>query len=49
MGMRPQAAQWFEILTPRDQLTTALECLGESGAAELQTHSQPNAKTRLQR
>ncbi len=47
MGMRPQAAQWFEILTPRDQLTTALECLGESGAAELQTHSQPNAKTRL--
>ena len=41
MGMRPQAARWFELLTPRDELTKALECLAETRAVELQTHSQP--------
>jgi V/A-type H+-transporting ATPase subunit I len=41
MGMRPQAARWFELLTPREELTKALECLAETGAVELQTHSQP--------
>jgi V/A-type H+/Na+-transporting ATPase subunit I len=41
MGMRPQAARWFELLTPREELTKALECLADTGAVELQTHSQP--------
>lgn len=41
MGIRPQAALWFELLTPREELTKALECLAETGAVELQTHSQP--------
>jgi V/A-type H+/Na+-transporting ATPase subunit I len=41
MGMRPQAARWFELLTPREELTKALECLAQTGAVELQTHSQP--------
>ncbi|NHA15419.1 V-type ATP synthase subunit I [Thioalkalivibrio sp. XN279] len=41
MGMRPQAARWFELLTPREELTKALECLAETRAVELQTHSQP--------
>ena len=41
MGIRPQAARWFELLTPREELTKALECLAETRAVELQTHSQP--------
>jgi len=41
MGMRPQAARWFELLAPREELTKALECLAETRAVELQTHSQP--------
>jgi V/A-type H+/Na+-transporting ATPase subunit I len=40
MGLRPAAARWFELLTPRDQLVAALDCLAASGAVELQTHSQ---------
>ena len=41
MGIRPQAARWFELLTPREELTKALECLAQTRAVELQTHSQP--------
>ena len=47
MGMRPQAARWFELLTPRDELTKALECLAETRAVELQTHSQPKQALEL--
>jgi V/A-type H+-transporting ATPase subunit I len=47
MGMRPQEACWFEVLSPRDQLTAALECLAKSGAVELQSHSQPSARMQL--
>lgn len=42
MGMRPQAARWFELLTPRDQLAKALDCLAFTGSVELQVHSQPD-------
>jgi V/A-type H+-transporting ATPase subunit I len=41
MGMRPEAARWFELLTPREQLAKALECLAYTGAVELQIHSEP--------
>lgn len=47
MGMRPQAARWFELLTPREELTRALECLAETRAVELQTHSQPEQALEL--
>ncbi|MGD9388587.1 MAG: ATPase [Gammaproteobacteria bacterium] len=47
MGMRPQAARWFELLTPREELTKALECLAETRAVELQTHSQPEQALEL--
>ena len=47
MGMRPAEAQWFEILTPRDQLTRALRCLAATGAVELQAHSQATSRARL--
>lgn len=47
MGIRPQAARWFELLTPREELTKALECLAETQAVELQTHSQPEQALEL--
>jgi V/A-type H+/Na+-transporting ATPase subunit I len=47
MGIRPQAARWFELLTPREELTKALECLAETKAVELQTHSQPEHALQL--
>jgi V/A-type H+/Na+-transporting ATPase subunit I len=47
MGIRPQAARWFELLVPREELTKALECLAETQAVELQTHSQPEQALEL--
>jgi len=47
MGIRPQAARWFELLTPRGELTKALECLAETKAVELQAHSQPTQALEL--
>jgi len=47
MGMRPKAAMWFEVLTPRDQLTAALRCLAASGAVELQSHSHSSGGSAL--
>jgi V/A-type H+-transporting ATPase subunit I len=43
MGLKPDTARWFEILTPRDQLAATLECLAATDAVELQTHSQTEA------
>jgi V/A-type H+-transporting ATPase subunit I len=46
MSLRPVSARWFELLTPREDLTTSLECLAETGAVELQAHSEtPNPLT----
>ena len=45
--MRPVAAEWFEILTPREELTRALHCLASTGAVELQTHSQTTIRAQL--
>ena len=47
MGLRPAAAQWFEILTPREELTRALRCLASTGAVELQTHSLATSRAQL--
>lgn len=47
MGMRPQAARWFELLMPREQLTRGLECLAASGVVELQTYSEPEGALEL--
>ncbi len=43
MGLKPDAARWFEVLVPREQLTATLECLATTEAVELQTHSQTEA------
>ncbi len=40
MGLRPQAARWFELLTDREYLAGVLECLAATGEVELQSHSQ---------
>jgi V/A-type H+/Na+-transporting ATPase subunit I len=47
MGLRPQAARWFELLAPREELTKTLECLAQTRAVELQTHSQPKQALEL--
>ncbi len=47
MGLRPQAARWFELLIPREELTKTLECLADTQAVELQTHSQPEQAVKL--
>jgi len=47
MGLRPVAAQWFEILAPREELTRVLHCLAATGAVELQTHAQASSRTQL--
>ena len=39
MSMRPVSARWFEMLTTRDDLTTALETLASTGSIELETQS----------
>ena len=39
MSLRPVSARWFEMLTTRDDLTTALETLASTGSIELETKS----------
>ncbi|HEX9207443.1 MAG TPA: hypothetical protein VF851_04345 [Steroidobacteraceae bacterium] len=45
MMLRPVAAQWFELLTSRDELSAALDCLARTQAVQLQAYSQ--TETRL--
>ena len=47
MGLRPEAARWFELLTPRAGLTLALETLARTGSIELETHSDSRARLNL--
>jgi len=47
MGLRPEAARWFELLTSRDDLTMALETLARTGSIELETHSDSRARLNL--
>ncbi len=47
MALRPAMAKWFELLIARDELTAALECLADTGAVELQTHSETSADVLL--
>lgn len=39
MILRPVTARWFELLTSREELGVALECLASTGSVELQAHS----------
>ena len=40
MSIKPVPARWFELLTSRDDLTPALECLGNTHAVELETRGE---------
>lgn len=39
MILRSTPARWFELLTPRSEVTRALKTLADTGAVELQSHS----------
>ena len=39
MILRTSPARWFELLTPRDEVTRALHTLADTGAVELQSRS----------
>jgi V/A-type H+-transporting ATPase subunit I len=47
MPLRPRPARWFELLTPREELTRALDCLAASKAVELEAHSSTRAPMSL--
>jgi V/A-type H+-transporting ATPase subunit I len=47
MGLRPEAARWFELLTSRRELTLALETLASTGSIELEIHSDSRARLNL--
>jgi V/A-type H+-transporting ATPase subunit I len=47
MALRPAMAKWFELLIARDELSAALESLADTGAVELQAHSDTAAAVLL--
>ncbi len=47
MPLRPAMAKWFELLVARDELAGALQCLADTGAVELQAHSDISATALL--
>jgi V/A-type H+-transporting ATPase subunit I len=48
MMLRPAAAQWFELLTSREELGAALDGLARTRSVQLQAHSQSGSKLPLQ-
>jgi V/A-type H+-transporting ATPase subunit I len=40
MILKPRPAEWFELLTTREALASALKCLAGTGAVELECHSE---------
>jgi len=47
MILRPATASWFELLTSREELGAALDCLAATGSVQLQAHSQSESKLAL--
>jgi V/A-type H+-transporting ATPase subunit I len=47
MTLRPASANWFELLTSRDELGAALDCLAATGSVQLQAHSQGDQRLPL--
>lgn len=47
MILRPSTASWFELLTSREELGAALDCLATTGAVQLQAHSSAEARLAL--
>ena len=47
MSLRPAAAQWCELLTSREELGAALDCLASTGSVQLQAHSRADSRLAL--
>jgi len=47
MTLRPAAANWFELLTSREELGATLDCLAATGSVQLQAHSQSEQRLAL--
>ena len=47
MTLRPASANWFELLTSREELGAALDCLAATGSVQLQAHSQAEQRLAL--
>jgi V/A-type H+-transporting ATPase subunit I len=47
MTLRPASASWFELLTSREELGAALDCLAATGSVQLQAHSQAEQRLAL--
>jgi V/A-type H+-transporting ATPase subunit I len=47
MTLRPASASWFELLTSREQLGAALDCLATTGVVQLQAYSQSEQRLAL--
>ena len=47
MILRPATASWFELLTSREELGAALDCLAATGSVQLQAYSRSESKLAL--
>jgi V/A-type H+-transporting ATPase subunit I len=47
MMLRPATASWFELLTSREELGAALDCLAATGLVQLQSYSRSESKLAL--
>jgi V/A-type H+-transporting ATPase subunit I len=47
MSLRPHRARWFELLTPREELTQVVEALARTRSVELEIHSERNVPVNL--
>jgi V/A-type H+-transporting ATPase subunit I len=45
--LRPVTASWFELLTSREELGVALDCLAATGSVQLQSYSQSESRLAL--
>jgi len=47
MILRPSTARWFELLTSREELGAALDCLAQTRSVQLQAYSQSESRLPL--
>jgi V/A-type H+-transporting ATPase subunit I len=47
MSIRPMLAHWFELLTSREELGAALDCLAHTGSVQLQAYSKSESRLAL--
>jgi V/A-type H+-transporting ATPase subunit I len=47
MSIRPRLAHWFELLTSREELSSALDCLAQTGSVQLQAYSRSESRLAL--